>query len=145
MATLRALLRDGRLPALECRMLWRHVLGVPGSWLIAHDDEPVSAQHAQAYRVLEDRRLAGEPMAYILGVREFMGHCFRVSPAVLIPRPETELLVETAVEILQGHPRAGMLDLGTGSGAIAVSIALACPRAHVVATDLSREALAVAG
>ena len=125
-------------------MLWQHVLQVPRSWLIAHDDEPVSAGQLQAYREVEARRLAGEPMAYILGVREFMGHDFKVSPAVLIPRPETELLVETAVTVLQGHKNAAVLDLGAGSGAIAVSIALACLSAQVVATDISAAALEVA-
>jgi len=125
-------------------MLWQHVLRVPRSWLIAHDDEPIAPEHLRAYRQLEARRLAGEPMAYLLATREFMGRDFHVSPAVLIPRPETELLVETAVELLQGRAVADVLDLGTGSGAIAVSIALACPQARVVATDLSPEALAVA-
>ncbi|NYT24522.1 peptide chain release factor N(5)-glutamine methyltransferase [Alcaligenaceae bacterium] len=145
METLRALLRESRLPALERGMLWQHVLRVPRSWLIAHDDDPIPAQQVDAYRRLEARRLAGEPMAYILGFREFMGHCFHVTPAVLIPRPETELLVETAVRLLQGRPAGSVLDLGTGSGAIPVSIALACPHAEVVATDLSVDALAVAG
>jgi release factor glutamine methyltransferase len=85
-------------------------------------------------------------MAYLLGFREFMGHEFAVSPAVLIPRPETELLVETALDVLarcsQAEPR--VLDMGTGSGAIAVSIALACAKASVVATDVSDEALSLA-
>ena len=125
-------------------MLWQHVLQVPRSWLIAHDDEPIAPEHVQAYRQLEARRLAGEPMAYLLGLREFMGHEFHVSPAVLIPRPETELLVATAVGLLRETPAAQVLDLGTGSGAIPVSIALACPQAEVVATDLSADALAIA-
>ena len=143
-ATLRVLLRDSRLPALEARMLWQHILQVPRAWLIAHDDEPLAPHHVDAYRQLEARRAAGEPMAYILGVREFMGHRFHVSPAVLIPRPETELLVETAVGILSRQDAASVLDLGTGSGAIPVSVALACPHVEVVATDLSAEALQVA-
>jgi len=125
-------------------MLWQHVLQVSRSWLIAHDDDPIALEHVQAYRQAEARRLTGEPMPYILGVREFMGHDFHVSPAVLIPRPETELLVETAVAIVRGRDGATVLDLGTGSGAISVSIALACPDARVVATDLSAEALRVA-
>lgn len=129
---------------LEARMLWQHVLQVSRTWLITHDDEVITPDRVQAYRQAESRRLAGEPMAYILGVREFMGHDFMVSPAVLIPRPETELLVETAVGILQGRDNALALDLGTGSGAISVSIALACPQAKVLATDLSLEALQVA-
>ncbi|NLC35420.1 MAG: peptide chain release factor N(5)-glutamine methyltransferase [Alcaligenaceae bacterium] len=144
MSSLREFLREGRLAALEARMLWQHVLQVPRSWLIAHDSDPLSDDHIQAYRQLEERRLAGEPMAYILGVREFMGHDFHVSPAVLIPRPDTELLVEKAVTLLQGREGATVLDLGTGSGAIAISIALACPWAHVVATDISGDALLVA-
>lgn len=144
MSTLREFLREGRLPMLEARMLWQHVLQVSRTWLITHDDEPIATERVQAYRQAEVRRLAGEPMAYILGSREFMGHDFTVSPAVLIPRPETELLVETAVKLLVGRENARVLDLGTGSGAIAISIALACPAAQVVATDLSAEALHVA-
>lgn len=143
-AVLRELLREGRLPSLEARMLWQHVLQVSRSWLIAHDDTRITADQLATYRDLEARRLAGEPMAYILGVREFMGHEFQVTPSVLIPRPETELLVETAVSIIQGRAGAAVLDLGTGSGAIAISIALACPTAQVVATDISADALSVA-
>lgn len=145
MTTLRSLLSDSVLPTLEARMLWQHVLRVPRSWLIAHDDKVIEPERIQEYRRLEARRLAGEPMAYIVGSREFMGHDFQITPAVLIPRPETELLVETAVKLLQGRPGARVLDLGTGSGAIPVSIALACPQAHVVATDVSADALQVAG
>lgn len=144
MTRLRDLLREGRLPTLEARMLLQEVLQVSRSWLVAHDDEPMSAELLEAYRALETRRLAGEPMAYILGRREFMGHDFFVSPAVLIPRPETELLVDKAVSLVAGRDGASVLDLGTGSGAIAVSIALACPQASVVATDYSFEALDVA-
>jgi len=147
--TLRNLLRASSLPRLEARMLWQHVLQVPRAWLIAHDTDIPAAQQLQAYRALEARRLDGEPMAYILGAREFMGHEFSVTPDVLIPRPETELLVEVALDYLDGlaarpgTPRR-VLDLGTGSGAIAVSIALARPDVQVVATDNSERALAVA-
>lgn len=125
-------------------MLWQHVLQVPRSWLISHDDDVLEASQVQAYQRLEARRLAGEPMAYILQTREFMGRDFQVSPAVLIPRPETELLVETAFEALKLRQDASVLDLGTGSGAIAISIALACPNATVVASDISADALKVA-
>ncbi len=144
MATLRELMPGSRLPRFESRMLWQHVLQVPRSWLIAHDDKPISPEAQQAYVQLESRRLAGEPMAYLLGYREFMGHRFDVSPSVLIPRPETELLVETAVQLIRDIPSPAVLDLGTGSGAIAVSIALANPDAQVVATDVSLAALKVA-
>lgn len=147
--TLRDLLRTTSLPRLEARMLWQHVLQVPRAWLIAHDTDVPAAQQLQAYRALEARRLGGEPMAYILGTREFMGHAFSVTPDVLIPRPETELLVEIALDYLDrlaarlDAPRR-VLDLGTGSGAIAISIALARPDTQVVATDSSEGALAVA-
>ncbi|ARP96804.1 peptide chain release factor N(5)-glutamine methyltransferase [Bordetella genomosp. 13] len=138
------LLNDPRLPRLEARMLLEHALHKPRAWLLAHDTDPAPAAAAQAYRTLIERRLAGEPMAYLLGEREFMGHMLRVTPDVLIPRPDTELLVETALEMLSGRPGAALLDLGTGSGAIAVSIALARPRCEVSATDASAAALAVA-
>lgn len=135
---------DSRLPRLEFQMLWQHVLDVPRVWLIAHDTDALSTEQLQQFSLLEARRLAGEPMAYILGQREFMGHDFVVSSDVLIPRPETELLVETALQELHGKSQPRVLDLGTGSGAVAISIALACPQATVVATDLSQPALVVA-
>lgn len=144
MPTLRDLLQDNNLPRLEFQMLWQQVLGVPRSWLIAHDTDVLPEQAVQAFQQLRVRRLAGEPMAYILGHREFMGHDFLVSPEVLIPRPETELLVETALGILKDQDTPRVLDLGTGSGAVAISIALGCARAEVVATDLSGPALVVA-
>lgn len=171
-ADLRHLLSGSRLPALEWRMLWCHVLGVSHSWLLAHDDTVPDADQLSCYQSLEARRLAGEPMAYILGYRAFMGHCFVVTPDVLIPRPETELLVELAVQhadrqmaaasrlvasaasrlagssVSNGDDSASVpvqiLDLGTGSGAVAISMALARPGMAVTATDISDAALAVA-
>lgn len=125
-------------------MLLRHVLSVPLVWLIAHDADSLPPHAVAGYRRLLARRLAGEPMAYLIGYREFMSHRFAVTPAVLIPRPETELLVETAVHYLQSLEAPRVLDLGTGSGAVAISIALACPGAMVAATDISRRALGVA-
>ena len=146
----RTLLRDTALPRLEARMLWQRVLRVSTAWLIAHDLEaPTAAQLAQ-YQSLQARRLSGEPMAYILGAREFMGHEFIVTPDVLIPRPDTELLVETALRQLEeplpsaASGRRKVLDLGTGSGAVAISIALSRPDVDVIATDISMAALAVA-
>ncbi|HJE64497.1 MAG TPA: protein-(glutamine-N5) methyltransferase, release factor-specific, partial [Alcaligenes faecalis] len=95
--TLRALQPLSPLPRLERDMLWMQVLGVGRSWLIAHDTDELPLDKIQAYQALEARRVAGEPMAYIVGVREFMGHEFLVSPSVLIPRPDTETLVERAL------------------------------------------------
>ncbi|MFT0544941.1 peptide chain release factor N(5)-glutamine methyltransferase [Allopusillimonas ginsengisoli] len=159
MDTLRVLLRENRLPRLEMRMLWQHVLQVPRSWLIAHDTDTLDPEHVTRYRQLERRRLLGEPMAYILGYREFMSREFQVTPDVLIPRPETEVLVETALSWLGGRRRrqadtfpadgaadAGpsVLDLGTGTGVIAISMALEHPGVRVTATDASAAALRVA-
>jgi len=159
---LRNLLSRSRLPALERRMLWCHILNVSPTWLMAHDDTVPDADQLSRYQALETRRLAGEPMAYILGYRAFMGHCFAVTPDVLIPRPETELLVELAVQHADdraANGRAGgsvsngddsaslpvqLLDLGTGSGAVSISVALARPDMVVIATDISDAALAVA-
>jgi len=146
MDTVRSVLAASRLPRLETQMFLTHVLGVPRAWLIAHDTDPLGAEAMERFHALCERRLAGEPMAYLLGEREFMGHGFQVVPGVLIPRPETELLVETAIHHVMalGKPGVRVLDLGTGSGAVAVSVALACPGAEVIATDLSVEALDVA-
>ena len=144
MTRIRDLIDDTDLPRLEARMLLEHVLDKPRAWLLAHDTDPAEPRVQASYMALVRRRLAGEPMAYLTGEREFMGHAFRVTPDVLIPRPDTELLVETAVALLQGRPGARVLDLGTGSGVIAVSIALACPHVYVSATDRSVAALAVA-
>lgn len=143
---MRDLLRNSTLPRLEVQMLLQHVFKVTRSWLIAHDTDTLDEDGVQEFHRLVDRRQAGEPIAYLVGHREFMGHAFQVEPGVLIPRPETELLVETAIAVLatcaSDQPR--VLDLGTGSGAIAISIALARPDVVVVATDISDAALKVA-
>lgn len=143
--TLRTLQRLSPLPRLERDMLWMQVLGVGRSWLIAHDTDELPLDKIQRYQALEARRVAGEPMAYIVGVREFMGHEFLVSPSVLIPRPDTETLVERALERVQHIKAPRILDMGCGSGAIAVSLALARPDAQVVASDISTLVLAQAG
>jgi len=142
--TARDLSAASGLPRLESRMLLEHVLGVPRAWLLAHDTDPLDPAACRRFEHLARLRRDGHPMAYLVGRREFMGHDFEVTPDVLIPRPETELLVETARECLRHRPRAAVLDLGTGSGAIAVSLALALPAAAVRATDASAAALAVA-
>ncbi len=140
MTIIQALLHGSGLDAVDARVLLRAVLGVDDVYLIVHGNDTVSAQHEAQFRALAARRLAGEPVAYLVGEREFYGHVFKVTPAVLIPRPETELLVELALQ----HKPARVLDLGTGSGCIAISIALARPDARVTALDRSEAALAVA-
>jgi len=141
--SIRDLMAASRLPRLEMRMLLEHVLSRPRVWLLAHDDEVLDETAITAFLTLAARREAGEPMAYLLGEREFMGHMFRVTPDVLIPRPDTELLVNIAADFLTGLSEPNVVDLGTGSGAIAVSLALACPHARVEASDRSEAALAV--
>ncbi|TCS37226.1 [protein release factor]-glutamine N5-methyltransferase [Paucimonas lemoignei] len=140
--TLAAALRNIPLPALEIRILASHTLGLTRVQLITQADRSLTDAEANALKELVRRRLAGEPIAYIVGQREFFGLPFTVTPAVLIPRPETELLVELALERLP--PNGRVLDLGTGSGAIAVAIAHQRPDANVTALDASHEALEVA-
>lgn len=193
----RSLMQACGLPRLEARMLMEHVVGRPRSWLLAHDTDPLADDVPARFQALVQRRLAGEPMAYLVGHREFMGHRFRVSPGVLIPRPDTELLVETALAHVrarravasdvsgrcddgrqgqgQGHGDDAMqsqdqghgddatsghgerhgrdaatapcivLDMGCGSGAIAISLALAQgATVQVTALDVSEQALAIA-
>ncbi|MHC8944636.1 peptide chain release factor N(5)-glutamine methyltransferase [Advenella incenata] len=142
--TIESLTRTSGLPPLETRMLIGRTLGVSRSWMIAHDRDPLSNEQVVQIRALIERRVSGEPMAYIMGEREFMGLTFETSAAALIPRPETELLVETAIDYVREHPRANVLDLGTGTGVIAVSIARFCPGALVLATDKSPDALVLA-
>ena len=139
-----ALLRDARarLDAGEAEALLAHVLGRSPAWLFAHGDEVLREDAAAAFRALVERRAAGEPVAYLVGRRGFWTLDLAVTPATLIPRPETELLVELALARMA--PDAAVVDLGTGSGAIALALASERPRARVVATDASLDALAVA-
>jgi release factor glutamine methyltransferase len=139
-----SLLRASPLPALEARVLLTHVLGWRRTELITRGDEPLDATSVARFRALEARRVRGEPIAQLVGSREFFGLDFEVTPDVLIPRPETELLVETALAALEGIAQPRVLDLGTGSGAIAVAIASARPDARMWAVDRSADALAVA-
>lgn len=138
------LLADSALSATEARVLLAHALGVERAWIVAHGRDPVADAEARAAEALFARRREGEPIAYITGEREFYGLALRVTPGVLIPRPETELVVEHALALIAGRGTPKVLDLGTGSGAIAVSIAHARPDAQVCASDASAEALAVA-
>ncbi len=126
-------------PTLEAQLLAAHVLGVDRSFVLSH---PTHDFPSLAGEPLLQRRERNEPLAYILGRREFYGRSFRVGPGVLIPRQETETLLEAALELLVQPAR--VLDLGTGSGALAVSIALERPEAEVTASDISATALAIA-
>jgi release factor glutamine methyltransferase len=140
--TLAALQKQSPLDAIETRILVMHALGLTRTQLITQSERELTDTETASVAQLIARRESGEPIAYIVGEREFYGLPFRVTPAVLIPRPETELLVELALEHL---PQKGcVLDLGTGSGAIAVAIAHARPDATVTALDVSTDALAVA-
>ncbi|XLZ68542.1 peptide chain release factor N(5)-glutamine methyltransferase [Massilia sp. SR12] len=140
--TLGALQRAPLLDPVDQRILVCHALGISRTALITQSDRVLNAQEAASIAALLQRRHEGEPVAYIVGQREFFGLPFETTPAVLIPRPDTELLVELALERLP--PRGKVLDLGTGSGAIAVAIAHQRPDAGVTALDVSHEALAVA-
>jgi len=145
--TIQTLLAASPLPRLEAHLLLQHVLNVPRAWLIAHDTDALPAAAVEAFLRKQTRRMQGEPVAYLLGRREFMGHDFHVAPGVLIPRPETELLVEQAIAALAtqpAHQPPRILDAGTGSGIIAISLALALPHAQIIATDASAQALAIA-
>jgi len=128
----------------DAELLLSHALARPRSWLYAWGDAALPPEAAAAFAALLQRRIAGEPVAYLVGRREFWSLDLEVTPATLVPRPETELLVELALERLplQGAPR--VLDLGTGSGAIALAVARERPGARVTAVDASAPALAVA-
>jgi release factor glutamine methyltransferase len=129
---------------LDARLMLGRLLGRSPTWLIAHDDERLGATTARWAEWL-GRRADGEPLAYLLGEKEFHGLLLEVTPEVLVPRPETELLVDWAVELLECSPSpAALIDLGTGSGAIALAVKQARPDAAVTATDASAAALAVA-
>lgn len=128
----------------EAEHLLLHVLGRDRAWLFAHGDDPLRDPEATAFEALLRRRAAGEPLAYLLGRRGFWTLDLQVSPATLIPRPETERLVELALERLPEDRPLRIADLGTGSGAIALALASERPLAQVVATDVSEEALAIA-
>ncbi|KZC43903.1 UNVERIFIED_ORG: protein-(glutamine-N5) methyltransferase, release factor-specific, partial [Rhodanobacter sp. FW104-R5] len=128
----------------EAELLLLHVLRQPRSWLFAHADDVPGMDVQTAFSALLERRAAGEPVAYLTGRRGFWSLDLEVTPATLIPRPETELLVELALQRLPPDAACRVADLGTGSGAIALAIASERPHAHVVATDASAEALAVA-
>ncbi len=151
MSTIAALLAEARaagVDRLDAQLLLAHHLGRPRTWLLAHDDETVEARHAKDCRASLTDRARGVPLAYLVGEREFHGLVLHVTPDVLVPRPDTETLVDWALELLGGafaaEPAPCVLDLGTGSGAVALAVKHRCPRARVTALDVSAAALAVA-
>ncbi len=131
---------------LDAQTLLAESLGRDRTWLIINYREPLDDEAHHRYRLLIERRAAGEPLQYIIGRQEFFGLDFEVGPAVLIPRPETELIVEEAIRIAsrEDWPAPTIIDVGTGSGCLAVTIAREIPRARVIAIDLSPAALEVA-
>ena len=138
-----ALAQSGLVP-IDAQVLLTHVLGQNRAWLIGHGDEAITREQADAFLALARRRRDGEPVAYLTGMREFWGLPLSVSPAVLIPRPETETLVELALARLPEDREVRVLDLGTGSGAIALAIAQERPRARILGVDVSENALDIA-
>jgi len=130
--------------ALDAQLLLGYVLGRDRSWVLAHDDHRASCAESAAFSHLIERRSCGEPVAYIRGVVQWYGMALEVTPEVLIPRPETELLVEEAIRAAADHRASQIADIGTGSGAIAIALARALPSCSIVATDASVSALKVA-
>lgn len=131
-------------PVLEARALLEWVTGRSRAWWLAHPEHPLHADEQTRLASLLDRLAGGVPLPYLTGEQEFFGLPFGVTPAVLIPRPETELLVEQAIAWLKTHPtRRRAVDVGTGSGCIAISLAVQIPTLQVVAVDLSPDALKV--
>ena len=130
---------------LDARTLISHLLGKPHAWVLAHPEQELTADQAHQLEATLERLAGGEPLPYILGHWEFFGLDFSITPDVLIPRPETELLVEEALAWLQAHPgRRKAVDAGTGSGCIAIAVAKLMPDVTVIACDVSEQALRVA-
>ena len=151
MTTIREALRLGRAhlhqspsPALDARLLLEHVLQRNHAYLIAHDDAPLNPDQEATYRALLKRAAAGEPVPYLIGRAPFMGLDFKVSHHVLIPRPETEQLVEMAIAWGKGKGAIRVVDVGAGSGCIAISLAHYVPQAEIIAVDVSPQALEIA-
>jgi release factor glutamine methyltransferase len=146
-ATARLTTAGSESPRLDAEVLLRHVLGIDRTELFTRLQEPVTGNVSSKFEQLVDARSEGRPVAYLIGEREFMGLTFTVCPSVLIPRPETEQLVEWALTWLERRPDADVVDVGTGSGAIVLSLATLAGDSwtgRAVGVDISREALAVA-
>lgn len=135
------------LARLDAQLLLLHAIGRAAgdrAWLLAHDDDPIALPALAAFTALCERRLAGEPVAYLVGRKEFFGLELQVDARVLVPRPDTEVLVEWSLAVLESRSAPAVADLGTGSGAIALAIKHARPDASVTAVDRSPGALQVA-
>ena len=137
--TIRALIGEAtpKIGRFEAMILLAHILGKPKEYLIAHDDEELPDTTLMTFDVYVSMRLDGVPVAYLTGRQEFFGRYFTVDHNVLIPRPDTEVLIEQALIVAPEKPE--ILDMGTGSGCIAVTLAKECPGARVTATDVSEE------
>ena len=133
-----------KIASIDARMLLQSALKVNHAHLIAHPDQVLTPDQEQEFNAFTSRRVNGEPIAYLVGEREFYSLRFKVTPAVLIPRPETELLVDQALERIPTRGPSKVLDLGTGSGAVAIAIAKHRPLASIIAVDFSDDALMVA-
>lgn len=140
----RAVLSGSGLPKLEARLLLSHTLHRDHAWLIAHDRDTLESGALAQFDALATRRKRGEPVAYLLGEREFFGRPFLCSPAALIPRPETEQLVEHVLTLVESSSTETILDVGTGTGCIAITLALERRNAQITAIDVSLDALDLA-
>ena len=129
---------------MDAALLLGHLLGRDRGYMISHSEDSVPRELVDQYRQAVDRRAKGEPLQYITGHQEFFGLDFEVSPAALIPRPETELLVETAIDLMEGRDQPFICDVGTGTGCIAITLLVHLPKAKGLAIDISKDALELA-
>lgn len=142
--TIAQALKACNLPALETRLLLSHATGLPREKLVTHRERRLSAEQIAVFLHLVHARAHGQPMAYLLRQREFYGRNYKITPHVLIPRPETELLIDVILDTVPTFENMSILDLGTGSGVIAITLALEIFHAQVTATDINRDALNIA-
>lgn len=131
-------------PKLDAEILLAYCLGKPRSYLYSWPEQQLDPEEWHRFQALVDKRLLPTPVAYLLGEREFYSLTLKTSPATLIPRPETESLVDTALDLCPGESATGLLELGTGNGAIAIALKIHRPRLNIVATDISADCLDIA-